>query len=318
MQQDIKSRGGLLMAQIWPIGGGKGGSGKSFLASALGRVLASHGKKTLLIDLDLGAANLHTMIEVPYPEKGFSDFLRKKISSLQDAVVRTPMENLFLISGANDNLDVANLPYEQKLKTMRAISRLDYDCILIDLGAGTSFNTLDFFMISQNGIFVATPEPTSIENIYRLVRAIYFRRIRHYYNAAEFKNLEEQSLLAFGSGASSKPELLMQTVKKIHPQKGFDLERDLDSFKFNLVLNQVRKQDNAEIGRQICRVIERHLGFHILFAGNVSYDDHVHDAICQRVSFLDRYPYTRTANDLRELGKQMMYPAGEQLQILYS
>ncbi len=53
------------MAHIWPIGGGKGGSGKSFLTSSLGRVLAGLGKKTLLIDLDLGAANLHTLVDVP-------------------------------------------------------------------------------------------------------------------------------------------------------------------------------------------------------------------------------------------------------------
>ncbi|MDD5523835.1 MAG: P-loop NTPase, partial [Smithella sp.] len=71
------------MAHIWPIGGGKGGSGKSFLTSSLGRLLAKAGRKTLLIDLDLGAANLHTMVDVPYPEKCFSDFITKKISLLE-------------------------------------------------------------------------------------------------------------------------------------------------------------------------------------------------------------------------------------------
>ena len=65
------------MVHIWPIGGGKGGSGKSFLTCALGRLLAGLGKKTLLIDLDLGAANLHTFLDVPYPAKNISDFIRK-------------------------------------------------------------------------------------------------------------------------------------------------------------------------------------------------------------------------------------------------
>ena len=66
------------MVHIWPIGGGKGGSGKSFLTSSLGRLLAESGKRTLLVDLDLGAANLHTLIDVPYPTKSLSDFIRKK------------------------------------------------------------------------------------------------------------------------------------------------------------------------------------------------------------------------------------------------
>jgi len=71
-------------------------------------------KKTLLIDLDLGAANLHTMVDVPYPEKCFSDFVSRKITDLEDTVLQTPFPNLYLISGAHDNLDIANLPYEKK------------------------------------------------------------------------------------------------------------------------------------------------------------------------------------------------------------
>ena len=120
------------MAHVWPIGGGKGGSGKSFITSSLGRLSAELGKKTLIIDLDLGAANLHTLVGVPEPKKGFSDFIRKKIPLLEDTVVETPSANLFLISGAHDNFDIANLSYEQKIRTLRAIAKLDFDRILLD------------------------------------------------------------------------------------------------------------------------------------------------------------------------------------------
>jgi flagellar biosynthesis protein FlhG len=294
------------MAHIWPIGGGKGGSGKSFLTCTLGRLLAGSGKKTLLIDLDLGAANLHTFLNVPYPTKNLSDFIRKKCTSLEDIVLETPDPNLFLVSGANDTLDIANLSYEQKTKTMRSISKLKFEYILLDLGAGTSFNTLDFFLISQNGVFIATPEPTSIENIYRLIRSIYSRRIRQYFTVADFKELEEEAEQFFGSDAYNKPECIMQTVQRMYPETGIKLENDFAAYKFKFILNQLRKQDDAGLGPQICRLIERHLGLKIDFAGNIAYDEHVHDAICQRVSFLDRYSYTRTAVDLRELGKQII------------
>ena len=301
------------MVHIWPIGGGKGGSGKSFLASSLGRLLAGLGKKTLLIDLDLGAANLHTLVDVPYPEKCLSDFIRNEISLLENIVLETPVSNLFLISGAQDNLDIANLPYDKKLKTLKAISKLKYEYILLDLGAGTSFNTLDFFLTSRNGIFITTPEPTSIENVYRLMRAIYFRRIRHYFNATDFRALEEKVRRKFGDDSFNKPECIISVVKKYHSEKYQQLENDLNSFKFKLIINQLRKQDNIALGSQICKIIEKHLGFHVDFSGNIAYDEHVHDAICQRVSFLDRYPHTRAANDLRELGKQISSSHGEQL-----
>jgi flagellar biosynthesis protein FlhG len=305
------------MGQIWPIGGGKGGSGKSFLTSSLGRLLADLGKKTLVIDLDLGAANLHTLLGVAGPQKGFSDFIRKKVPRLEDAVLETPFKNLFLISGAQDNLDIANLSYERKMKTLRAITKLDYELVLLDLGAGTSFNTLDFFLISQNGVFMTTPEPTAVENVYRLIRSIYFRRIRYCFNTKDFKELEEEAERRFGDGAVGKPECMMKVIAGAFPEKYGELQNEMDAFRFKLVINQVRKHDSATLGLQMSKVLEKHLGLHVEFAGNVAYDDHVHDAICQQVHFLDRYSYTKTALDLRAVSKQIAQSAGRQLMFNY-
>lgn len=305
------------MAHIWPIGGGKGGSGKSFLASSMGRLLAKSGKKTLLIDLDLGAANLHTMVDVPYPEKCFSDFVSKKIPALEDVILETPFPGLSLISGAHDSLDIANLPYDKKIKTLKAVAKLQYEYIILDLGAGTAFNTLDFFLASQNGIFITTPEPTSIENVYRLMRAIYLRRIRHFFSAKDFKSLEKKVKEVLGDDSFNKPEQIVSVVKKEFPEKYQLIKKDFTSFRFKLILNQLRKQDNPALGEQICKIIKKHLGIGVDFAGNISYDEHVHDAICQRVCFLDRYPHTRAANDLRELNRKMSNAFGEQLMLNY-
>lgn len=305
------------MVRIWPIGGGKGGSGKSFLASSLGHLLAKSGHRTLLMDLDLGAANLHTFVGVPYPEKCFSDFINRKNWTLEDVKLSTPYPNLFLISGANDTLDIANLPYEKKIKTLRAINKLNYDYILLDLGAGTSFNTLDFFLASRNGIFITTPEPTSIENVYRLMRAIYFRKIRHYFSAAHFKDLEQKVKQHFDEISFSKPERIVSVIRKDFPEKYQLIKKDFDTFCFKLVINQMHKQDNIALGPQICKLIKTHMGMNVEFAGNIAYDEHVHDAVCQRVSFLDRYPHTRAANDLRDLSKKLSTSSGEQLSLNY-
>ena len=126
------------MSHIWPIGGGKGGTGKSFLTGNMGILLARQGFKTLLIDADLGAPNLHTIIGLPDPATSLSDFLNKKVGTLQETVIEMPVHNLFLISGAKNKLDIANLAHEQKMKILRAVSRLDYDYILFDLGTGTN------------------------------------------------------------------------------------------------------------------------------------------------------------------------------------
>jgi len=67
-----------------------------------------------------------------------------------------------------------NLPYDKKIKTLRAIAKLKYEYICWIWEPATAFNTLDFFLASRNGIFITTPEPTFHENVYRLMRAILF------------------------------------------------------------------------------------------------------------------------------------------------
>lgn len=291
------------MAQTWPIGGGKGGSGKSFLTGNLGISLARQGHRTLLIDLDFGAANLHTIVGVSHPDKSLSDFINKKIKTMEESIIETAEPNLSMISGAKNNLDIANLAYEQKAKILRAIAKLDYDYILLDLGAGTAFNTIDFFLISDSGIFVTTPEPTSIENVYRLTRSVYLRKVRQVLKADDFRLIGEEAVKRNNDMAVGYLEQFLHIAKELRPDKGAVLEEALQGLRFKLVVNQLRKQDNPNLGPMICRIIEKHLGINMQFFGNVSYDDRVHDAVCRRVSYISKYPYTQTSIDVQEFCK---------------
>lgn len=300
------------MPQIWPIGGGKGGTGKSFLTGNIGILFARQGFKTLLIDADLGAPNLHTIIGLSNPAISLSDFLNKRVTTLQETVLEMPIHNLFLISGARNNLDIANLAHEQKMKMLRAISRLDYDYILLDLGTGTSFNTIDFFTISDSGIFVCTPEPTSIENTYRLIRSVYVRKIRQVLKIDRFRNLADEAEARNPDAIIHNPEYLLDTLKVIDPEEGRIIERILKAFQFKLVLNQIRRQDNPKIGVLICKIIEKHLGLKIQFIGNVSFDERVHEAVCRKESFIDKYRYSQATLDLEAVIKGIMGMTDEQ------
>jgi len=232
--------------------------------------------------------------------------LNKKVQTLAETVIETGTPNLYLISGADNNLDMANMAYEQKMKILRAVSRLPYDFILLDLGAGTSFNTIDFFMISNAGIFVTTPEPTSIENVYRLIRAVYARKIRQFLKTSHFRTLLEKTEAKAKEGDVNKPEYLVSIIKDLEPDKGKMVEEALQASQFKLVLNQFRKQDHPKMGVLICRIIEKHLGLPMQFIGNIAHDDLVRDAVCQKVPFLDRYPHTQTALDLKKFCQHIL------------
>lgn len=287
------------MTYIWPIGGGKGGSGKSFLVGNLGFWLAEQGKKTLMVDVDLGGANLHTIIGIPYPEKSISDFINKKVETLEETIIETHSANLFLISGATNSLDTVNLLYSQKNKILRALKKLSYDFILLDIGAGTSLNIIDFFTISDLGVFVTTAEPTSIENIYRLIRALCFRKVRKMLPQQDFKKLVETALTMYEDSSIDYLSALVSLMKEQYPKKGKDLERSVRNINFHLVLNQLRKKDNPRLGSLMCDMVNKYLGIKMKFSGNITYDDRVHDSVCERDAFIYRYPYTQAALDIR-------------------
>ncbi len=294
------------MRHIVAVGGGKGGSGKSFLSGNLGIMLAAHGKRTLLIDVDLGGANLHTMIGVSYPRVSLSDFVSKEVASLEDIVIPTAMPNLYLISGARNSLDMANLHYKQKMRLLKFIPKLPYEYIVLDLGAGTSFNTIDFFMISDYCLFVTTPEPTSIENVYRLIRAIYLRKIKYVLNEEDFKVFLDRFL---DRHTGIKLDFLADLLAVLHrkdPEKAMIMKQTLQSLEFKLVVNQHRKQDRPDLGQLMSTLARKHLALKMDFWGNISFDDRVHTAICSKVPFIQKYPYTQTATDLREICDSVM------------
>jgi flagellar biosynthesis protein FlhG len=148
---------------IWTIGGGKGGSGKSFITANIGICLSKLGARVVLIDADLGGANLHTFLGISPPTHSLADFIKKRVKNLDEVLIPTEVPNLSLLTGAQDLLNAMDSKNVQKRKLLRSIQHLEGDYLLVDLGGGNAISVLDFFLMSDGGILVVTPEPTSIE-----------------------------------------------------------------------------------------------------------------------------------------------------------
>ncbi len=160
---------------IFSVGGGKGGVGKSIFSVAFGTVLAGEGHNVALVDLDLGTANLHTYLGIIKKTPTIADFILKKTPSLKDILLETSRKNLRIISGAEFVPGMANPAHWMKLKIMRHIKALPADLIIIDLGAGVHFNTLDFFGVSDRGIVITAPEPGAVINAYSFIKGALFK-----------------------------------------------------------------------------------------------------------------------------------------------
>ncbi len=290
------------MPIIYPIGGGKGGVGKSFISASLGALIAKRGKTVALIDLDLGASNLHTFLGMPAPTVGLDRFLDKSAPDLENAAVPARITNLFIISSCNCSMEIANLFYAQKIKLINAIQKLPFDYVLIDLGAGTNFNTLDFFLTSSKGVFVCTPEPTSIENTFRFIKAAYLRKLKRLIKQHDFNAQVKTAVLGSDSSVLRAQEIF-ETVVKYDPDKESFLKERIGRFEFKLILNQFRKSADAELGEKITTVCNRHFYSPFEFWGRVDFDERVIDSIYARKLYIENYPDTTTALKLRQIAE---------------
>jgi len=292
------------MPRIYPIGGGKGGVGKSFITANLGVLLAKQGKRVVLVDLDLGGSNLHTFLDNQDPKIGLNDFFFYILTNLDHAALPTIIPNLSIICSINCSLDIANLFHAQKLKIIKAIQRLPYDYILLDLGAGTHFNTLDFFLTSNEGIFIFTPEPTAIENTLRFIKAVYYRKLKQLFKQRAFSMIV-RDLTNKAKDSTIKLPHMIEFVMEQYPDRGKLLEAQLSESKFKFILNQFRKQINPTLGEKIEKVCNRHFYSKFQFLGNVSYDERVYDSIFSKKIYMEKYPYTPTATDMQYISKKL-------------
>jgi flagellar biosynthesis protein FlhG len=266
--------------KLWSIGGGKGGVGKSIFTLALGITMARLGHRVILVDGDLGGANLHTMMGLRYPQVTLEDFLLRKTARLEDIVLPTPIPGLGLICGADDFLGAANPTYSQKMRLFRHLEELPADFVFIDLGAGTSFNTLDFFNYSPGRIAVFTGYATALQNVYGFIKCALFRKI-----SREFAKEDQVVSLVYNNAAApgeiaSMTDLLAQ-VRQTSPESLFQLAGIIKPYHLFLVPNMVRNEQDLRSPEIIQSVCEEFLHVKPEILGHIFYDPVVEVAINQ-------------------------------------
>ncbi len=292
--------------RIWAVGGGKGGVGKSLVASSLACAIAATGRRCTLIDADLGGANLHTLLGVAPPRHTLSHFLSGEVKSLADLIVPTSVPNLSLVSANKALLDMANPKYCQKEKLFRHVRGLDVDEVLLDLGAGSAFNVLDSFLIARRGLVVVTPEPTAIENTEHFLRAAFYRSLRTVTRKPEVKAAilrvkEDRSLPRIGSAQE-----LIARVKAIDPSAAKLLAERAEAFAPLLLVNQVESVEDRQVGPALAARCKERLGVSIDYAGCLETDPHVREAVTRRRPAPQLFSQSAFAREIEALAARLL------------
>ena len=293
--------------KILAIGGGKGGAGKSVFSTIMAFWLARMGNRTVLMDVDLGGANLHTLLGIKSPDRTLNDFITRRFGELEDICIDTSEKNLRLISGASDVLSLANPHFSQKIKLMTHLSRLDADYVVLDLGAGTSFNVLDFFLIAHKKIIVLTPEPTSIQNAYIFVRNAVYRKL----SRLSSKNPSLQALIKIAM--DPKNVLKIRTVKELFQfieesdEKNIIevLKKEIGDIHLEVVTNMVKNEKEENAGRIVQIVAEKYLTLPSTDLGCVTYDKHIRTMVSDMVPLINPDQSSQAFGNVYEIATKL-------------
>lgn len=292
--------------RIWAVGGGKGGTGKSFVSSSLGLHLASLEREVLLIDADLGGPNLHTLLGMRNGHPDLGDFLTNKLPTLEEAAVETPFRGLRIIRGTENILFIANLNHYKKLRLLRQIRQLGAQDIILDLGTGSSFNTLDFFLSANPGIVVATPEPTAIENSYLFLKSCIMRVLKLYMDHYRIPDLHQKMLDQIEKNSQSLYSFFKSLVDTDRSY-GTILYRALRNFRPCLIMNKARDERDVLLGRSVADVARRYLLIDLHYLGAIPYDERVHSSLRSLRPFYLDHKDSAAAKAVREAAEELAY-----------
>jgi len=255
---------------IFAAGGGKGGVGKSIFSVALGCLFAKEGHRVVLVDLDLGAANLHTYLGIIRETPTIADFILRKVSALEEILLETSQKNLKLISGAKFVPGMANPAHWMKLKIMRHVRSLPADVIIVDLGAGVHFNTLDFFDMSNRGIVVTEAEPAAIMNAYSFIKGAFFRKLQHVFKKhAQIGPIIEAETKRTTEDTNFTLEWLTEQIKQLDPDMLPVIQELEKDFRPALVVNRQPEGGQHVLVKNLILLCREKLGLTVEHVGNL-------------------------------------------------
>jgi len=292
----------LLDRKIWAIAGGKGGAGRTMLAASMGVHLADLGFPVLLVDADLTCANLHTLLGIEWPSPTLLDFIDRDVEHIDEVAMETPVKNLRLVAGALDPMKSSLIRYQQKRRLIRQLNTQSEDVVILDLGAGASLTQVELFRAADLGALVLTPEPTSLENAYRLLRMIYFHRVREIQGWKKFERRLPEELMQ----GPTPPARFLKEVEIIEPKWADQIKKRMESFTPGVVINQARTKEDKDLGWDVSMVCKRYFGLEVPYLGAIEYDECVLEAARHKKPVILDYPHSRPSRSIRQITETML------------
>ncbi len=294
--------------QVIPIASGKGGVGKTLVAANLAIALGKSGKRVVLADLDLGGSNLHLVLGTTGLNAGIGNYINTPDIDFESIVYETDYKNVRFIPGDSEIPGMANLKASQKKTLIKKLFSLDCDYLIVDLGAGTNYNTIDFFLASGQGIIVTTPALTATLNAYVFIKHSIFRIMdtsfrRKTVARGYIDRLKEDSSLI---QKIYIPKIL-ENIKREDPESYNRFEAKIRNFSPLLILNMVEDPRQSAIAGKLRRSCREYLGLDLEHLGVIYRDELQNIALNSRLPIVSYKP--------RSVLSQAVFRIADKLQI---
>jgi len=290
-----------------PIASGKGGVGKSILAANLAVALANSGHSVVAIDLDLGGSNLYSYLGLENIYPGIGDYLVSKKGKLKDYLVHTNIPNLQYLAADHRITFLANISYAQKVKLINEIKNIRADYIVIDLGAGTTFNTLDYFDFSNNGLVITTFEKPAILNTLSFIKNFIHRVALKEIKQNNTINADIRKAYKSKTGEDSLTiNDIINIVDKVDAAMASKIVNITRSYQPRIIFNRGEHPDQLEVINHMQRSIKKYLSVDLCFFGFLFEEDSNKLSSSQSSVLLKRYPDSNLSKGIIEISRRLV------------
>ncbi len=273
----------MIPSRIIAVGGGKGGVGKSVIAVNLACAMAELGRQVTVLDGDLGMANLHALFGLDGQSPTLHDFLHRRCESLEEVRRQTNIPNLSIIPGSSAHPGDANINHGRKTRLLRHIRRLETEVLIIDVGAGVHFHTIDLFDLADIRVVVSSSQLPAIQNAYGFVKASVHRCIHH---AAQTPDQRALFATLREDFQTERLTTLVQRLNHVDPRYGQVIQHALTSFSLQLVGNQFSDKREVDVLHALARMMRDFLGLNPTILGCVQQNARIHKSVTNRTPFM--------------------------------
>src|ERR1700722_19649601 len=292
--------------KVIAVGGGRGGVGKSVVASNLAVYFAQLGKPVVLVDCDPTGANIHCHFGVPagagVPEAergGAKD-------ALAGALHPTNVPGLRLLPASHDAVDAPPaLRAGRKARWLARLRALPAEYLVIDVGPGHGLFAIEVMLAADIAIAVTLPEPPAIETTYRFVRAVFVRKLRRLLYADRFRlGLLERALAQIGSLPA--PIELVRVLMRMDRALAELAWNEANRLRICFVVNQTRVRTHLELGNQMSDLVARHYGVRLDELGHIEHDDTVWLTVRRNKALLVDSPASKAARNVERVARRVV------------